>query len=123
MRVLSCLAIVLLAGCSAKPDKAPERPVEAVPPSVAQPDVATPAAAPYPVVDGFVPLRSAAVQAAIHRALRTGQNQRWEDGARSGYAVPSLATLANGCRTIRYTIDQYPNAPAMTINACDAGKP
>jgi hypothetical protein len=121
MRVLSSLAFALLVGCSAKPDKTAERPVEAALPIGAQPEAA--AAAPYQVVDGFAPLRSSAVQSAIHRALRTGQNQRWQDGARSGYAVPSLATLANGCRTIRYTIDQYPDAPAMTINACDAGKP
>jgi hypothetical protein len=31
--------------------------------------------------------------------------------------------MANGCRTIRYTIDQQPDAPPMTINACDAGQP
>lgn len=121
MRVLPCLAIVLLAGCSAKPDKASERPVEVVAPSVAAPTAAT--AVPDQLVGGFSPLRSAAVQAAIHRALRTGQNQRWQDGTWSGYAVPSLATMENGCRTIRYTIDQRPDAPPMTINACDAGRP
>ncbi len=119
MRVLSCLAVVLLTGCSAKPDKAPERPVEATAPSVTPPAAANL----DQLVGGFAPLRSAAVQAAIHRALRTGKNQRWQDGARSGYAVPSRATMANGCRTIRYTIDQQPDAPAMTINACDAGRP
>ncbi len=121
MRVLSCLAVVLLTGCSAKPDKAPERPVEAVAPGSAPPTAA--GSVPDQIVGGFAPLRSAAVQAAIHRALRTGQNQRWQDGTRSGYAVPSLATLANGCRTIRYTIDQQPDAPPMTINACDASRP
>ncbi|WP_420138202.1 hypothetical protein [Sphingomonas sp.] len=73
--------------------------------------------------DGFVPLQSPEVKDAIHRALTTGQDQRWQDGAWSGYAVPSRETLANGCRTVRYTIDQQPNAPAATINACDAGKP
>ena len=120
MRVRSCLAVALLAGCSAKPDKAPERPVEVVAPSVPLPPRAS---VQNQMVGGFAPLRSTAVQAAIHRALRTGENQRWQDGARSGYAVPSLATLANGCRTIRYTIDQEPAAPPMTINACDASRP
>ena len=61
-----------------------------------------------------------AVQDAIHRALTTGQNQRWQDGGLSGYAVPSLTPLPNGCRTVRYTVDQRPDAPMMTINACDA---
>ena len=65
-------------------------------------------------------LRRQAVQDAIHRALTTGQNQRWQDGGLSGYAVPSLTPLPNGCRTVRYTVDQRPDAPMMTINACDA---
>jgi hypothetical protein len=121
MRVTACFVMALLAGCSAKPDKAPERPVDAVAPDVTA-SPATAVAADQ-VVAGVAPLRSAAVQAAIHRALRTGRNQRWQDGSRSGYAVPSLATMANGCRTIRYTIDQQPDAPPMTINACDAGQP
>jgi hypothetical protein len=65
-------------------------------------------------------LGKAAVQEAIRLALKTGQNQRWEDGGLSGYAVPSLTTMANGCRTVRYTVDQRPDEPVMTINACDA---
>ena len=68
-------------------------------------------------------LRSEALKDAIHRAMTTGQNQRWQDGDLSGYAVPSQEKLPNGCRTIRYTVDQQPDAPTMTINACDAGKP
>src|SRR6478735_7385455 len=64
-------------------------------------------------------LRSEALKDAIHRAMTTGQNQRWQDGALSGYAVPSQEKLANGCRTVRYTVDQRPDAPMMTINACE----
>jgi len=67
-------------------------------------------------------LRSQALQDAIHRALTTGQNQRWQDGKKSGYAVPSQELLPNGCRTIRYTVDQQPDAPMMTINACDGSR-
>ena len=63
-------------------------------------------------------LRSEALKDAIHRAMTTGQNQRWQDGDLSGYAVPSQEKLPNGCRTIRYTVDQQPDAPMMTINAC-----
>lgn len=83
---------------------------------------ATPQANPPTAIGGFVPLQSAEVKDAIHRALVTGETQRWQDGPWSGYAVPSRATLANGCRTIRYTIDQQPDAPLATINACDANR-
>ncbi len=69
---------------------------------------------------GFVPLESQAVKDAIHHALSTGTTQRWQDGALSGYAVPSLTTGANGCRAVRYTIDQMPGAPYGSITACDA---
>ncbi len=68
----------------------------------------------------FQPLRSAAVKDAIHRALRTGRTQRWSDGALTGYAVPSAATDANGCRAVRYTVDQRIGAAPEAINACDA---
>lgn len=71
---------------------------------------------------GFAPLGSQAVKDAIHRALDTGQAQRWSDGDLAGYAVPSTATDAHGCRTVRYTIDQQPGGPAQTITACDAGR-
>lgn len=68
----------------------------------------------------FQPLRSPAVKDAIHQALRTGRTQRWADGALSGYAVPSAATDANGCRAVRYTVDQRVGAAPESINACDA---
>jgi hypothetical protein len=68
----------------------------------------------------FVPLQSNEVKNAIHRALQTGQTQRWQDGKLSGYAVPSETTGANGCRAVRYTVDQRPGAPYESITACDA---
>jgi len=69
---------------------------------------------------GFAPLDSQAVKNAIHRALVTGTTQRWQDGALSGYAVPSTTAGANGCRAVRYTIDQQPDTPYGSITACDA---
>ena len=66
----------------------------------------------------FVPLRSQEVKDAIYRALRSGQTQRWQDGKLSGYAVPSATTGANGCRAVRYTVDQRPEVPFESINAC-----
>jgi hypothetical protein len=66
----------------------------------------------------FVPLRSQPVKDAIYRALRSGETQRWQDGKLSGYAVPSATTGANGCRAVRYTIDQRPEVPFESINAC-----
>jgi len=66
----------------------------------------------------FVPLRSQPVKDAIYRALRSGQTQRWQDGKLSGYAVPSATTAANGCRAVRYTVDQRPEVPFESINAC-----
>jgi len=85
------------------------------------PAVQLPASAP-PLTGpgGFLPLQSQAVKDAIHRALSTGATQRWQDGALSGYAVPSLTTGANGCRAVRYTIDQQPGVPFGSITACDA---
>ena len=112
MRIAPVLTALLLVACG-KPAKPEESPVRNAVPK------ALPVASGQ---DGFAPLQSAAVQAAIHRALRTGENQRWQDGPWSGYAVPSLTMLANGCRTIRYTIDQQPDAPATTINACDGNR-
>lgn len=119
MRGFFVSALFLVSACSGKTGAAGEdgrsdgmpkaRPVTAA------------AAAPL-AATGFVPLRSAEVQAAIHRALRTRKAQRWQDGAYSGYAVPSIDTLANGCRTIRYTVDQQPEAPATTINACETSR-
>ena len=66
----------------------------------------------------FVPLRSQQVKDAIYRALRSGQTQRWRDGKLSGYAVPSMTPGANGCRAVRYTVDQRPEVPFESINAC-----
>jgi hypothetical protein len=66
----------------------------------------------------FNPLRSQPVKDAIYRALRSGQTQRWQDGKLSGYAVPSATTGANGCRAVRYTVDQRPELPFESINAC-----
>jgi hypothetical protein len=66
-------------------------------------------------------LRSPEVQAAIRRAMTTGTNQRWEEGGLSGYAVPSASARADGCRTVRWTVDQRPEMPLSTVNACDAG--
>lgn len=113
MRLVAIFAVLTLTACNSA-DRAVPKSGEAM--------------SPLPTVSGksaasFAPLQSVQVKDAIHRALRTGQNQRWQDGPWSGYAVPSLATLANGCRTIRYTIDQQPDAPATTINACDASPP
>ncbi len=67
----------------------------------------------------FQPLQSDAVKDAMHRALRTGQTQRLQDGKFSGYAVPG-PTGKNGCRAIRYTIDQCPEVPFESIPACEA---
>jgi len=90
-------------------------------PPVAQTAAPLPVTPPAPVgPGGFVPLQSQAVKDAIHRALTTGATQRWQDGPLSGYAVPSLTPGANGCRAIRYTIDQTPDAPYGSITACDA---
>ena len=95
---------------------------------VAAPPIATTSQPPAPSVatppplvgpGGFAPLQSQAVKDAIHRALVTGTTQRWQDGMLSGYAVPSLTTGANGCRAIRYTIDQQAGAYG-SITACDA---
>ena len=114
MRHFALIAAFALAGCS--------RPTATQPDTVVAP---SPAAVPTPSAGdtaAFAPLGSAQVKDAIHRALVTGETQRWQDGSWSGYAVPSQATLANGCRTIRYTIDQQPDAPPATINACDASR-
>ncbi|MBV9840660.1 MAG: hypothetical protein JOY99_03835 [Sphingomonadaceae bacterium] len=66
----------------------------------------------------FVPLQSQPVKDAIYRAMTSGDAQRWQDGAVSGYAVPSKTTGAYGCRAVTYTVDQLRDAPPATINAC-----
>lgn len=117
LRGLALAGFVLVGGCGDRgADPGPAKP--AVAPAATGP-ASTPAAAPAPLNPL---LGRAPVKEAIYRALKTGQNQRWQDGDLSGYAVPSVDTLANGCRTVRYTVDQRPDDPAMTINACDASQ-
>ena len=70
----------------------------------------------------FVPLQSQQVKDAIYRALKSGETQRWQDGKLSGYAVPSAATAANGCRAVRYTVDQRADVPFESINACSVSR-
>jgi hypothetical protein len=69
---------------------------------------------------GFAPLGSQPVKDAIHRALDTGETQRWADAGLTGYAVPSKTSDAHGCRAVRYTIDQQPDRTFPVITACDA---
>lgn len=66
---------------------------------------------------GFAPLKSAAVKEAIYRAMASGEAQRWQDGTLTGYAVPG-AQGWKGCRAVRFTIDQVPDAAPGQINAC-----
>lgn len=66
----------------------------------------------------FVPLQSQPVKDAIYRAMVSGALQRWKDGTVSGYAVPSRASAANGCRAVTYTVDQIRDVTPSTINAC-----
>jgi hypothetical protein len=115
---LLCLA--LLAACSkpAADNTASANVATPAPPPVTAPPPPPPVVGPH----GFIPLQSQAVKDAIHMALSTGQTQRWSNGDLAGYAVPSTTTDAHGCRTVRYTIDQQPDAPAQTITACDAGR-
>jgi hypothetical protein len=70
----------------------------------------------------FIPLQSQPVKDAIHGALVTGQTQRWQDGKLSGYAVPSPTTGQNGCRSVRYTVDQRTSGNFETITACSASR-
>ena len=117
--LIAAVAIVLLD----RPRAAPAIPAAVPPASDANAAVSTPPPiAPTPVAGpgGFLPLQSQQVKDAIHRALLSGTTQRWQDGALSGYAVPSLTTGANGCRAVRYTIDQQPQAAYQSITACDA---
>jgi hypothetical protein len=116
--------LVIVPACSKAPDKAAivanttGQPASAGLPQAPPPDLTPQSPGDDPAT--FVPLRSDAVKDAIHRALRSGGTQRWHDGKLSGYAVPSLTTDKNGCRAVRYTVDQRPGAAFETINACDA---
>ena len=89
--------------------------------SIDQNGNASATAAPAGGEGGVNPLGSTAVKDAIHRAMRTGETQRWSDAGLSGYAVPSPTADARGCRTVRYTIDQQPARTFPIITACDAG--
>ena len=108
LRRTCAIGLLALAACGGKaPEQSAAQPVQPIA-ATNQPDLTL--------------LRSAAVKDAIHRALTTGKAQRWADGALSGYAVPSVESLPNGCRTVRYTVDQRPDAPMMTINACEGSR-
>lgn len=127
------LAMALLLGaCHRHEDAAPpanesttanvaEAPAVAPSPAVPNGSATATPQAPPTLADAatFAPLASDQVKDAIHRALRTGQIQRWQDGALSGYAVPSTTTDAHGCRAVRYTVDQLRDAPPKSINACE----
>lgn len=104
----------MLAACGDGQPAAPQASDAAAPTAAPTPDTLSPAQSKL--------LQSRALQDAIHRALTTGQNQRWQDGELSGYAVPSTEALPNGCKTIRYTVDQQPDGPMMTINACEGSR-
>lgn len=70
--------------------------------------------------EAFQPLRSQNVKDAIHAALVSGVTQRWTDASHSGYAVPGPPG-ANGCRQVRYTVDDQPS-DVQQITACDASR-
>jgi hypothetical protein len=106
---VAALSLVALGGCSKPQPDADNALITA--PSIAQ-NTDDPA--------HFVPLQSQQVKDAIHRALRTGETQRWQDGKLSGYAVPSTAFGPNKCRAVRYTIDQRPTPAYEAVTACDA---
>lgn len=119
--LLLCAAVP--SGCSKPPEAVTSRvgepaPFTPSPPAAAVPPPAAPASDPAT----FVPLQSQAVKDAIHRALATGRTQRWSEGALGGYAVPSTTTGANGCRAVRYTVDQQPAGSYASITACDASR-
>jgi hypothetical protein len=116
-RPVAVALLLLAAGCGER-DTAPDNAS-----IVSKPSAVAAASPPNVTSTSSNPLLGRpAVQDAIRRALKTGENQRWEDGGLSGYAVPSLTALANGCRTVRYTVDQRPDEPMMMINACDASR-
>ncbi|MDH7638596.1 hypothetical protein [Sphingomonas oryzagri] len=116
-------ALLTLAACSDR-SKTPDNgqgPAVAVAANGAASGGSNAAAVPAGNDGGINPLGSQAVKDAIHRALKTGQTQRWSDAGLAGYAVPSPTADARGCRTVRYTIDQQPERTFPIITACDAG--
>lgn len=116
------IALLMLAACSDRtkaPDDKQGTAVAAA--NVSKGDSPDAASAPASDTGGVNPLGSQAVKDAIHRALKTGQTQRWSDAGLAGYAVPSPTADARGCRTVRYTIDQQPDRSFPVITACDAG--
>lgn len=123
-RAIALTLLVAALGACSKPQPAAQPSPESATPAPAPAIVAAPSATPQvPQGDdpaSFRPLASAEVKDAIYRALHSGETQRWQDGKLSGYAVPSLTTGANGCRAVRYTVDQRPGATYESINACDA---
>jgi hypothetical protein len=127
---LATAALFLISACHDANAAANNTQADA-PPSTATPSAPSNDAAPVPVPEtppngvntgGFQPLGSQAVKDAIHHALNTGTTQRWQDGALSGYVVPSQTTDAHGCRAVRYTVDQQPASSYPVITACDAGR-
>lgn len=120
--IAAALAMLATAACSRGSDRHDAAPaLTALPSGAEDARVATPET-PQDTDDPtrFQPLRSAAVKDAIHRALRSGRTERWQDGALAGYAVPSATTDRNGCRAVRYTVDQRAGAAYEAITACDA---
>lgn len=112
-----------LAGCSKEP--APPVTQDRDPAVGLNLTAATPAPAETPNSQDptlFAPLRSVEVKDAIYRALKSGKPERWQDGALSGYAVPSLTPGPNGCRAVRYSVDQRAAGNFETITACDASR-
>ncbi len=114
---LFLLALTALTGCDSAKQDTPQPAQQS-----AQPEASRTVAPPPAGSGGFQPLQSDQVKDAMHRALRSGETQRWQDGAFSGYAVPG-PTGANGCRAIRYTVDQRPEVPFESITACEANRP
>jgi hypothetical protein len=122
------LALILMAGSlaacsqSGSGDNGAAAPAPGASTSIG--NLATPPSRPQNTDDPllFIPLQSQPVKDAIHGALVTGQTQRWQDGKLSGYAVPSQSTGANGCRAVRYTVDQRPSGNFESITACSASR-
>jgi len=103
-------ALLLVTACGGKSEPAPDNAQSAAPPQTA-----------------FSPAEKALLsgqplQDAIHRALSTGENQRWSFAGMSGWAVPSPVRAANGCRAVRYSVDQRPTESYRPVNACEGSR-